>query len=169
MSSTEIFVAREDGNLNHEKNFRNAWRGGYFIWDVLWQRYKPPVVDYDSVISGDNLRILINLREKMNLVEQITLLSTMDKVVVSGDNLQRLAEVFEQFASSCQGNSSLLEQAQYFRELHSENPRPRYISWNQTSVNGDAWIIFDDKEDDKYRPYSVDRDEGHWELFAEFD
>ena len=41
------------------------------------------------------------------------------------------------------------------------------VAWNQTSVNGDAWINDTEKDkDDSWKPYNIKKQNKHWDLFA---
>ncbi len=60
-------------------------------------------------------------------------------------------------------NHSLNEQAVVIEKL-KDNKKVYAICWNQTSVNGDAWITYIPKKDE-HRSYNIKKDKGHWFLF----
>ena len=181
MSSTEMYIARADGEFNLEETFRNSWRGAAFVWRVLWDKYGEKKHEYDHFLEGANLTSLFKVHDaKMTEDEKIVLMSTADRVFIAGNNFLQLADAFDRFAElhpvepdhyPC----SFPEQAILLRQLHGEVPKPRGVAWNQTTVNQNPWSLpvpcgeCGCTCNAEWRPYSLDEDDDHWELFEEYE
>lgn len=179
MSSTVLLVAGEAGEFDDEFEFRNSWLGAAYIWRALWDKYGEKKHKYDSFLENIG-KLFDGVDHKMTDVEKIVLMSTADRVTVKGDDLTRLAKSFEEFVAlhPVEGDHlppSLIKQSAKLRELYEQTPRPRAVAWNQTTVNSNPWTVVIGCDrcgcecNPEFRPYSLDTDDNHWDLFTEWD
>lgn len=179
MSYTEIYKFKKDGNATLFAEIQNAWRGAMSIWNILDKKYLPPYVPdwavrlkmnepgkefyrmHDPTNEEGRKEVWgIYYKEGVSQTDKIVIGSTFDNVIVMREDIPKLVEAFRNF----EGETSLKEQADVIEKLFNNDEDMLGISWNQTSVNADAWSIL---EDDKAQPYNILKNDKHWNLFED--
>jgi len=99
--------------------------------------------------------------------EQITLLTTLDGVVVMKKDFDQVTRAFIAFG----GDTNLPEQIEILCHMMG-NDNVIACAWNQSSVAGDAWTATDycdncEECGGHNRPYNLFKDTGHWIMFEE--
>ena len=160
MSCTELYVARADGDLALEAEFQNSWLGGMAIWNAMARQY----CGYDTFpmfdAAGRSKVWALAGNEKVPEQDRVTLATTLDRFLVPGDALVRVAECLEHSAG-WMGRTHLRDQAACLRELAAAGD-VRAVGWNQSSVTYGYWLRQDEGAEES-RPYNIDRDtEHHW-------
>lgn len=162
MSYTTLYLVPESGSVEDFAEYRNAFRGGYLVWDNMARQYlgepasgfmfsgMQPVWD----LAGD---------EGVPEAHRLVMMSTFDKVMVRRENLVRLAEAFERYSADFEDPGHIPAQAADLRRL-AEEPRCFAVCWCQTSVSSDVWYVV---EGEDHRRYDVSRDSDHWFMFDE--
>lgn len=156
---------------------KNAWRGAMAVWNILDRKYLPPFIPdwakndaprqegYFRMASMDTKehQEIWDLRksEKVSEIDKVVLLSTFDNVIVWKKDLPDLIEAFRKF----EGETSLKEQADIIEKAFNEDKDLIAIGWNQTSVNGDTWRVYDKRDNEK--PYNLKKNDKHWSFFEE--
>jgi hypothetical protein len=179
MSYTEIYKFKKDGDAQCFAEVKNSWRGAMAVWSHVEKRYLPKFIpswafgDYSreysrtSDMMGGSIKEIWELAssDKVSEIDKIVLASTFDNVVVMKDDIPKLIEAFRTF----EGETSLKEQADLIEDAYKNDDDLIAISWNQTSVNGDAWIsdetAIDEDGDEIYLPYNLLNHKKHWNLF----
>ncbi len=181
MSATYLYTVSPNGPLTLHEEFRNSHRGAMWIWMRLRERFHPDHIwpenaPYDDprvkeaskwIMKYDDIWAL-SKDSRLCRNEKIVLMSTYDNVMVKRKNFEELVAAFRWFVENYKKDnpeeaSSLLEQANVI-EKFKDNKKIYAICWNQTSVNGDAWITYIPKKDE-HRSYNIKKDKGHWFLF----
>lgn len=169
MSYTEIYKVKKDGDVVMIDEVRNAHRGAWSVWAILEERHLPTteITRLFTIPSQENKQKEIwdlAYNEKIPLHERMVLLSTFDNAIVSKQNIPDLLESFRKF----DGETSLKEQANIIEETFKNDDDMIGIAWNETSVNGDAWLspnlTIDENGVEDYPVYNIFRDEGHFEI-----
>lgn len=188
MSYTEIFGFNKDGNAYLASEIKNAFRGAMSIWQILEQRYLPQyrpsyVPEYipDSELEtychykpsrcsafndGNAMKEIWNLAddEKVSITDRICLFTTLDKILVKKEDLEKVINAFEDF----EGETSLKEQAEILEGLLKDDDCIA-VGWNQTSVNCDTWEGYSyDEDKDETIPYNCLKQSEHYWLFDAF-
>jgi hypothetical protein len=156
MSYTEMFGFNKEGNAYELADIHNAWRGGMAVWNYLYEKYCGG--DFPMFGGNRGFEELNAAFDKMPEFEQISLLSTYDNALIKRENFKQVIDAFRKFV----GETSLKEQADVIEEA-LEDDDCIAIGWNQTSVNGSPWTIYD-KEKDEYIPYNLNIGDKHWFL-----
>ncbi|MBR9705251.1 hypothetical protein GOV12_07600 [Candidatus Pacearchaeota archaeon] len=162
MSYTQIFVVRENGDVDDYVRIGNAGRGALNIWMKLREVYE---VQEDSPISFNKTWKLYN-SGTLEDFEDITLGTTFDRVVVRKKNLLTVASSFDKFFQKYQETSSQ-EQADVLRRMNEQEKDCLGVCWNQTSVNADVWNYSPSCEHEEERPYNIYKDGSFWFLFQD--
>jgi hypothetical protein len=163
VSRTTIYCVPETGPIYSYREFSNAFRGGWLVWDNMSRRYlKRSASEY--MIAGD-LQPVWDLWKSLNvpLAHRIVMASTFDTVMVKRENLDKLIAAFGQYASDFEDPGHIPEQALALREL-AENQDCFAVCWQQTSVSSDSWMVYQGDAEGS-RPYDVSIDNDHWFLF----
>lgn len=183
MSSTEIFKITKHGDVVYHDETRNAWRGAMAIWGILEKRYlkplpKPIWMSNEQYNDSGYTRSCIPSfgkerhplqdvwdlvkNEEVSRVDKIVLSSTFDFIVIMKPHLHKIIEAFNSF----DGETSLKEQAEILQNLLDSDDDFIGVAWNQTSVNGDMWSVWN-KEKEECDPYDINTGEKHWDLFED--
>jgi hypothetical protein len=168
MSYTELYVAYEDGDLTCEYEFKNSHGGAMFIWNALINKYgiEGPTYAFHEGEKDRYQRLWDFARDnptKLRPWELNALLSTYDNVTVVREDMLALADSLDRFKDAHDSGKyvcSLAEQATAIREAHKKGAH--VIAWNQTSVNGDAWLGEYNEETDDYDSYNIHKNDDHW-------
>ena len=173
MSYTEMYVVPKEGPVECVSEFQNAHGGAWFVWEALYDAYEFREGEYthqDGVLE----RVWDHFKssDRARFFERVVLGSTFDNVMVKREHWLFLASCMEEFRVKHPRTDkvcSLLDQAAMLKQLYREAPAEIVaVCWNQTSVNGDAWTVYeptDDDEEEDTRCYDITRDRGHWFLF----
>jgi hypothetical protein len=169
VSYTEMFAARESGDMERVTEFQNAWLGAMMVWQEFGKRYCGFGEDVVLLCDKAKMRQVWGLytdREKVPEEDRVTLGTTFDNALVPGHALVYVSECMEKTAEWLPSHSHIGEQAKFLREL-ARDPAIRAVGWNQTSVCADPWSMPPDGDDEyaEERPYNIDRDTGHWWMF----
>jgi len=164
MSYTTLFLVPESGPIQAFSEFRNAFRGGYLVWDNMAKRYLGQ--DASMYMIKNNMQPVWDIHANLSVPEahRIVMMSTFDKVMVRKDNLERLAIAFEQYSQDFDDPGHIPSEATALREL-MDNEGCYAVCWQQTSVSADDWVVMLDDGSDERRPYDVSLDNEHWFLF----
>lgn len=168
MSSTTLFKVPERGEIYPYAEFKNSYLGAYTVWEEMGRAYLG--LNIISMGMGE-LRPIWDLwkNEKVLLNDRIVMAATFDRVMVRRDFLPRVATAMDDFAAR-HSPGHLLYQAEKLREL-ATLANCFAICWNQTSVNGGAWMTETEERDEYgekiWRYYDVSKDTDHWFLFDE--
>ena len=183
MSYTEIYKFTKSGNATMFAETRNAWRGAMAVWNIMDEKYLPRFIPNWAVRLGEDLTKRYHRTsdmgssgggaikeiwdlyksDKVSETDKIVLGSTFDNVIVYKKDIPKLVETFRKF----EGETSLKEQADILEEAFKKDKNLIAVAWNQTSVNGDAWINDTEKDkDDNWKPYNIKKQNKHWDLFA---
>lgn len=154
MSYTEVFGVEPNGDLVSLAECRNSFRGAMWIWMELSKRY----LGRNFSILGGGLDELFGTAHKMSKKDRMALLTTADNVLVAPEHFEEFAQVLEEFEP---GTENLKQQAAALRT--AQKLRMKAVCWNQTSVNGDAWVVGtdDDEGEEVDRLFNLDRDLDH--------
>lgn len=197
MSYTEIYAFNENGYAYQYGETKNAWRSAPIIWKFMEEKYLPPYIpnyvkccywykpdmDYDLIckyleyrpsrfpdLSRDKLgfKEICDLADNENVstTDKIVLHTTFDYALVKKQDFDRIISAFQEFKAE---GSSLLEQAEIFKEMMKDNSIIA-AGWNQTSVNCDNWANFNNRyciNDDKDHAYNCLIDDKHYWIFDE--
>lgn len=167
MSYMVVHKVPPDGEIETIGEFKNSWLGAMLIWNTLSKRYLG--LDGAPIMGGPALQRLWDLAGDRAVPFQIRLVhgSTMDKVMVRRENLERLADAMDFFAETlCPDNSGHLRpHAELLREA-AKDETLLAVCWTQTSVSDGVWKVWVEEEEES-RWYDLARDEGHWFLFDE--
>ncbi|MBU2177531.1 MAG: hypothetical protein KJ556_20765 [Gammaproteobacteria bacterium] len=162
MSYTTLYSISKDGNVYSFREFRNAFRSAYLVWDNMAKRYLGK--EASSFMIGNNMQQVWDLWTKEDIPEahRLTMAATFDHVIVRRENFETLANAFDQYAKDFADPGHIPAQANALRELATTDCLG--ACWQQTSVAEDLWQIWN-YEEDEGRPYNINVDEGHWFLF----
>lgn len=160
MSSCEIYAVKTNGEVSYYDRAKNAWGGAMHIWQTLAKKH-----------IGDGFSFFADMKPVWNLAdnesvpmhERIVLASTFDKAIAKKDFLPTLIEAFEEFAAEFP--TPTLEKEIEILKTMQDDPEVIGVCWNQTSVNGDPWSVYDEDNDDSI-PYNINTNDDHW--FLEF-
>jgi hypothetical protein len=185
MSCTEIYSVDKNGEIDQYAEIRNSWRGSMAIWRILEDRYLPPyrpsfIPSYMSIeafeaqhgykpsrcssfFDDSAMKEIWSLfsSDAVSTTDKIVLGSTFDNVLVRRENFDTLISAFKEF----EGETSLTEQAKVIEEMMNDSDIAA-VGWNQTSVNADPWMEYDEKLDD-YLRYNINTGDKHWWLFED--
>lgn len=103
--------------------------------------------------------------QKVPDYEQITLLTTLDGVVVMKEYFDVVIMSFKAFG----GKTNLPEQIDILRRMMNDD-NVIACAWNQSSVDGNAWTSYDyckacEECEGHARPYNLFKDDDHWIMF----
>lgn len=197
MSYTEIYAFNEDGYAYEYGETRNAWRSAPIIWKFMEEKYLPPYIpnyvkccywynpamNYESICKHlgyhpsrfpdfskekTGFKEICDLvdNENVSTTDKIVLHTTFDYALVKKQDFNRIISAFQEFEAE---GSSLLEQAEIFKEMMKDNSIIA-AGWNQTSVNCDNWANFNNRyciNDDKNHAYNCLIDDKHYWIFDE--
>ena len=146
------------------------------IWNIIDLKYLPPFIPRWKYLFDDPNHVCHRTADQdaikeiwklydgdtLSKTDKIVLGTTFDNVVVLKKDMLMVIEAFNNF----EGNHSLKEQALILEQIYKSK---KYIgcAWNQTSVNGDAWIYGYTPLSDKQIPYNIKKHTGHYEIFNE--
>jgi hypothetical protein len=176
MSYTEIYKFKKDGNTEFLNETQNAYRGAMAVWNIMDKKYLPPYVPKHKIIidieyyyrsfemGGKALGEVWGLFDNgaVSRVDRIVLGSTFDNAIVKKENLEELIKAFREF----EGETSLKEQADIIEDAFKNDDDLIAIGWNQTSVNGDAWIEYYDENDEAVM-YNILSMNKHFDVFED--
>ncbi|MBC2048241.1 hypothetical protein [Listeria booriae] len=163
MSSTNIHVVRENGDVEIYAEVKNSFAGAMHIWNSLNKKY-----DFrDSIFNGFEKTwggFNNNVYEDF---ENVALGSTFDDVIVKIEDIQLLIEAYEKYINEFNG-SNLDSQIEIFKQIEQEADAIG-IAWCQTSVCDDLWDFGYDEEKNELIPYNIYKGDNHWFLFDSID
>jgi len=164
MSYTTLYKVPESGEIVVSREFHNAFRGGYLIWENLAKRYLG-VNSVALLLLHDGMEDVWKLAERGDVpwAHKVALMTTFDGVMVRRENLPRLIDALEQYARDFIDPGHIPEQIEALRELVDDEDCFA-ACWQQTSVTS-AWSV--SLPNDETRMYDVSRDTWHWFLFDE--
>jgi hypothetical protein len=181
MSHTEIYAFGPDGKpYDTHVDIKNPFRGAMAIWNILEERYLPSlpkpswefgagpkyysrtIIAMMGIDKMDEIWQLVN-DERLSRTEKIVLASTLDKVLVKGEDIPELLTAFREF----DGDTNLPAQADGIEILLKEYDVTA-IGFNQTSVNSCRWVNYEMGEDEEFTPYNYLECSDHWWLFDQF-
>ncbi|RPJ40055.1 MAG: hypothetical protein EHM35_00165 [Planctomycetaceae bacterium] len=163
MSRTTIYLVPKSGPVRVFREFSNAFRGAWLVWDSMAKRYLG--LDAVEYMIADNLQPVWDLWKDRAVPEahRIVMASTFDAVMVKRENLERLAAAFDQYAMDFADPGHIPAEAAAVRELAGMD-ECFAVCWQQTSVSADVWRVWMPEVEDS-RPYDVSIDNEHWFLF----
>jgi len=164
MSRTEIYVVGDQ--VCEQVGFtENAWRGAMYVWHDIAKRYFG-LAGFPSFDESMMHRIWNAGNEKpITLVEKVVLASTMDRVTVKHSDLNRLADLFDEYAKS-HPNSSIGQQSEIIKAVAASGKYDGLkLAWCQTSV---CEFHFKPDYDDDDNP-SFNSLSDAWDLFEQID
>lgn len=169
-----MYAVDRDGDVVPFAEFQNAWGGAMAVWRVLFDRYIEAVdnsLGFYGMLTDGMRGLFAQAREgRFEPWETVTLMTTCDRVVISIEHVESVASALEEFdrqhAPQAGPAFSVGAQAKELRRMLAEHEEKgwRGVCWNQTSVVDALWCGVPDVEEDgpEFRPYNIDRDEGHW-------
>ena len=167
MSYTTLYKVPESGPVEEFAEYRNAFRGGFLVWDNLSHLHlNTPATHF--MLKGDRaMQAVWNLWQNLEVPEshRIVMASTFDTVMVKHENLPRLIEAFESYCSDVDDPGHISAMIPHLRAL-AEDDSCHAVCWQQTSVSADSWMVYEGV-DKGSRRYDISRDTGHWFLFDE--
>ncbi len=166
MSSTEIYAVGEN-YCSFIGETKNAWRGAMYVWDDIARRYFN-LECFPSFGNDDIKKIIWNAGNEHDLTEHelIVLASTMDRVVFSYKDLDRLTDAFDKYYEEHK-NSSIGDQSKIIKRCDLTSDKK--IAWNQTSIN-EFQFSPDYYEDENGEEIIIYNDlSGAWDLFEQLD
>lgn len=175
MSYTIVHKVPETGGITEGFEIHNAWLGAMHIWESMYWRYvhvgARDEFSFGMMMTRDldkpnGIKRVWDLAKetRVPIDERIVLTTTFDGVMVKREHLPRLAEAFRVFIRSGHDNTSNISlQIQAYDKLALDETCYA-VCWTQTSVAGDAWLVYEEDKDD-HRPYDISRDSKHWFLF----
>ena len=163
MSYTTLYKVPKKGEIECYQEFRNAFRGGYLIWDNLANEFLGKGA---SAFMLTDMQPIWDLARRAEIPEayRITLMTTFDNVMVKRRNIPLLIKAFEKYCADFDDPGHIPAQIEALKNVATEKDCFA-VCWTQTSVSGDSWRVPD--ECDETRTYDVSRDSGHWFLFEE--
>jgi len=161
MSYTEIYIIRENKDVELIGQVQNAHRGAYLVWLKLKDKYNIQ----DESFSFKNTWKLFN-SGKLTEYENISLGTTFDDVIVLKEDMLSVINAFNKFRK--EHDCNLDKQAEIIKNILNEKDCFG-MCWNQTSVCADTWQFYPQCEHEEERLYNLDKDsEGkYWNLFKE--
>jgi len=178
MSYTTIYIFGPDGTVTDTVDFQNAYGSAIAIWGAIGRKYltreqrdphgleKAIGKHYDNPM--DYADQVWKLGERLENFERLVLDSTFDNAVVRFEDLQAVAEAFEEFArihgpwfETNKRVFSVGKQGEALRALLDRDD-VRAVAWRQTSVSSVAWDGRWDEEADEEIPYNLDAMDTHW-------
>lgn len=187
MSCTTLYAVMpdNDGEFTEAGEYRNSYGSAVFIWHALLDTYKRGILNgrplmgdpgvgwdpsaVDRFSAYDLLWKYDSKGGELQPWERNALKSTYDNALLPRAGMLTMADSLERFAAAhhtgkrLHGVCSLREQAATLREIHAKGALA--AAWNQTSCSefwGDG--TYEDDEDETSTPYSIDRDDKHWEI-----
>ena len=142
----------------------NSWRGAMYVWDQIAKDYFG--LDSFPMLDKEERSNVWNAEKSKPLSkhEEIVLRSTMDKVVISKENKEKLVCAFKEYHKE-HPNGSHGEQAEIIEKADLNDTD--FIAFQQTSC-GDFWGEGDyDEESGECQYYNPNTGDKHWELFAD--
>lgn len=177
MSYTTVHKVPESGEITEGFEIQNAWFGAMYVWEKLYWQYlhlgAKDEFSFGMMMGRDldkpnSLKMVWDLYKQPKRIaedDRIVLGTTFDKAMVKRENLPRLIEAFEGFIRRYGTNPNLDKQVIAYETL-AKDETCYAVCWTQTSVAGDAWLVYE-KDKDDHRGYDISRDTGHWFLFDE--
>jgi len=198
MSCVEIYAFDKDGNSHEYGEARNSHGGAMMIWDHLWVKYRLAQKDSEYYPRTDehgecpscgrpgrlsftgDLQLLWDLFKDSRVtdLDRVLLGFTFDRVWIKKENLSRLIgplDMFFKIAIESSGYAETLGKVVAHLRRAADDPDVIGVAFNQTSVTGDPYfgqrLVREDPDgfDDEWRPYNLNTDDGHWELFEKID
>lgn len=163
MTTTTIYFLQKDDRKTVD--IKNAWRSAMYIWNDVAKRYcgleRFPLGLFGD--DRDKMMAVWNFNDRnpgiMPEHVAITMLSTMDNILLEPSQWNRLVEAFEKYAVE-HPDSSFGEQAAAIREVMSQLNVDDLtgIGWRQTSVCDSPWTSYDEEDElQVYDPSSGDK------------
>lgn len=159
MSCLEVYGVKENGEVEHYADLRNAWQGAMKVWTDLGQKYLG--TDCTTLLmSEEGARKVWDLAKDSRLseAEWTVMLMTFDCCVVPVGQMEFCAGACEQVNIGHYGKGGV---ATVVREMVQKGYKG--VCFNQTSVSGSPWTIHlpEDAEAED-RPYNINTDTKHW-------
>jgi len=152
MSYTELYgIPWDNGEMEALGTCKNSFRGVMWIWTKLQEKYLPYVSAVDLMMQGMEPLLNLTYGKTFNDTEFYCIMSTCDGALVPNELMDTVADALEAFEPSTE---NLQLQADIIRKAKKDGYR--YVGWDQTSVNGDAWRITEDGHE--LRMFNIDLD-----------
>ena len=171
MSYTELYKIDKNEDVHLYKEYQNSHLGAMFLWRILIEEYFPKVKYYWELLNGDEQYKFWDLHKRDDFPKYLgkVLQSTYDNVVIERCDLIQLSKDFNEFALKYDkdNNSHFSKYSEDLNKMLEEDKDFFGICWNQTSINGNPWTVYEENEDEeseKYgeviedRCYNIDKD-----------
>jgi len=180
MSRCEIYAFDQKGDARMYGEARNAWGGAFAIWQEMSKAHGL-VFNPGAGLSENNVPLWDRFKSLPER-DDVVLGFTFDRVWVRKEKIGKLADALQSFYDVCikhldiaptiVGIVEVLRKAAVDADVQG-------VAFNQTSVSSAFWHKYppsphEECEDedcepcflaDNGRPYNLNSDEGHWELF----
>jgi len=163
MSYIEIYAFDSDGTRSYVGKVGNALGYCVSIFRTLKEVHNIPG---GTMENHEFLWLLAGEERPFREYEKVALLTTGDRVVVRQENLQRLCGALRELHSSRPGDmcSAVTEMADFITADCLQVPGIEAIGFAFSNTDN-LWFIYEDEEDEDGRPYNLNSDEGHFEIF----
>lgn len=148
MSYTELYQIQPDGQMQSYEEFSNAFRGAFLFWDNMTKRYLPGE-SAALLMLHDKMQMVWDLAksESVPLELRVAMLTTFDRAVVGKAGFKWVAQCLIKTQDYFPDPGHIPAQGVALLELAQTDAIG--ACWNQTSVNSDAWRVYDpDRRDE---------------------
>ncbi len=175
MSRLEIFAFNKDGDAFHSGDHKTPWGGSIAIWQKLSESYNGPFS------LGTGTVKIWKMWKELSDMQDVALGFTFDRCWVKRENIKLLTDALQVFYNlylEPDGIVDTIPRAIEVLRKAAADESLRGVAFNGTSVSECLWYVRQEvseaHREECYtcaqcepRPYNLDNDEGHWELFEE--
>jgi len=170
MSSTTLYIAKEDGIVQSHQTFQNSWGAAPFIWSALVKKYSSEMYrnhPKNPEFMGDWVDLWDRVKDgTLNLEwwEYNTLIWTYDYVALKREDFALMAESMQKFAAAhCQWDKiSHVRGVAATLEKLSQQSDIILSCTHMTSTSDNLWYIrLPDNAEEEERPYNFLIDTKH--------
>ena len=170
MSYTILHGFREDGEICHINEYKNAHLGAFLVWMETGKKYGIKDVETMLLNEAKSKEVWGLARDKnVAVADRITMISTFDRCVVFSKDFNRLITALRESAKWLPERCHISKQADDIEKATNVIA----VGWTQTSVASDVWssnemhirIGFEIEEE---APYNLHKHNRHFDLFEEY-